>query len=333
MRVLAAFLVVLVACGSKTGLEVERSPAAPDAGAGPCEPMTPALFSPVQLRPLDAADGRVWGDVVGPEQAVGYLDGSGELTVVATDQFGTRSLVADGDTAFWSMTGLSDGAGAIMRGTARGAVRTLVPRISQPGALDLDGDWVTYGVWTNLPIVGDDGRASVARVSRSGDRRENWIDGRGMPTATAHLDGELFWLDRRRDEVATLPGGTLTPRVVAGIESVRRPMIAWNGALYVAAPRERGEAILRVERTMPPEPFAVSTLEGDVRHMKGVESPTTRGIAIGLGGLGGIRYYRLSDHEVVTVAEGSHPAVGAHHLYWLGDEGVMRVCLDALERL
>ncbi len=333
MRVLAVVLVLLAACGSKTGLEVESRIDGRDASAGPCEPMAPALFSPVQLRPLDADSDRVWGQVVGPDHEVGFLDSSGELTIVASDQFGTRDLVADGDTAFWSMTGLSDGSGAIMRGTAGGRVRTLVPRIAQPGALDLDGDWVSYGIWTNLPIVGDDGRASIARVSRSGDRREDWIDGRGMPTATAHLEGELFWLDRRRSEVAMLPAGTLTPRVVAGIASVRRPMIAWNGALYVAAPRERGEAIIRVERTMPPEPFAVSTLEGEVRHLHGVDTTETRGIAIGLGGLGGIRYYRLSDHEVVSVDEGSHPAVGARHLYWLADDGVRRVCLEALERL
>lgn len=333
MRVLAAALLLLAACGGKTGLNVDRSSGAPDAGTGPCEPIAPAPFSAVRFRPLDADAGRVWGDVVGPEQAVGFLDGDGSLTVVATDQFGARSLVADGDTAFWSTTGLSDGAGAIMRGTVRGDVRTLVPRLTQPGALDLDGEWVSYGVWTNLPIVGDDSRASVARVSRSGDRLEEWIDRRGMPTATAHLDGELFWLDRRRNEVATLPGGTLTPRVVAGIDAVRRPMIAWNGALYVAAPRERGEALIRVERTMPPEPAAVTTLDGEVRHLRGVDSLVTRGIAIGLGGLGGIRYYRLSDHTVVTVGEGTHPAVGARHLYWGTDDGVMRVCLETLERL
>lgn len=333
MRVLAVVLVLLAACGSKTGLEVDRRLAAPDAGSGPCEPMTPALFSPVQLRPLDADAGRVWGQVVGPDHQVGFLDSSGALTVVASDQFATGSLVADGDTAFWSTPGLSDGAGAIVRGTARGDVRVLVPRITQPGALDLNGDWVSYGIWTNLPIVGEDGRASVARVSRSGDRREDVIDNRGMPTSTAHLDGELYWLDRRRDEIATLPEGTLTPRIVAGIDSVRSPMIHWNGALYVAAPREGRELLIRVERSMPPEPFAVTTFDGETRHLRGVDSPVTRGIAIGLGGLGGIRYYRLRDHEVVTVDEGSHPAVGARHLYWLADEGVKRVCLEALEAL
>ncbi len=308
----------------------ERSP---DLGAGPCEPLAPALFSTTRVRPLDVADERVWGDVVGPEQAIGYLDGEGELTVVATDQFGARSLVADGDTAFWSMTGTSDGAGAIVRGTADGDVRVLVPRITQPGALDLDGEWVSYGIWTNLPIIGEDGRASVARVNRSGDRLEDVIDGRGMPTATAHLDGELFWLDRRRNEVATLPPGTLTPRIVAGIDSVRSPMVTWNGALYVAAARPTGEALIRVERTMPPEPFAVSTVDGDVRHLVAVDTAVTRGLAIGLGGLGGIRYYRLRDHAVVSVGEGTHPAVGTRHLYWGTDEGVMRICLEALERL
>lgn len=326
-------LLVLAGCGAKSGLEVEQREELPlDLGAGPCEPSEPALFSTVRIQPLDAAAGRVWGDVIGPEQAVGYLDGSGELTVVATDQFGTRDLVAEGERAFWSMTGLSDGAGAIVRGDADGNVRVLVPGISQPGALDLNGDWVSYGIWTNLPFVGDDGRASVARVSRSGDRLEDVSDGRGMPTATAHLGGELFWLDRRRNEVATLPAGTLTPRVVAGIDSVRRPMIAWNGALYVAAARAGGDGLIRVERTMPPEPFAVATVDGDVRHLVGVDTAVARGIAIGLGGTGGIRYYRLRDHAVLTVGEGNHPAVGARHLFWGTDEGVMRVCLDALER-
>jgi hypothetical protein len=327
-------LVLLFGCGAKSGLEVAQRDDAPDLGVGPCEPLEPALFSPVRIRPLDAEGGRVWGAVVGPDNEVGFLDGSGELTVVASDQFGTRSLVADGDTAFWSMTGLSDGAGAIMRGRAGGDVRTLVPRITQPGALDLDGDWVSYGIWTNLPIVGEDGRASVARVSRDGDRLEDVIDGRGMPTATAHLDGELHWLDRRRDEIATLPAGTLTPRIVAGITSVRRPMIAWNGALYVAAARAGGDGLIRVERTMPPEPFAVATVDGDVWHLVGVDSPVTRGIAIGLGGgTGGVRYYRLRDHEVLRVGEGTHPAVGARHLFWGTDEGVMHICLEALERL
>lgn len=324
---------VLVGCGAKSGLAVEERDEPADLGAPPCEPLEPALFSPVRMRPLAVAEGRVWGAATGLGEAVGYLDGAGALTVVATDQFGTRSLVADGDTAFWSMSGTSDGAGAIVRGTTDGAVRVLVPGLSQPGALDLDGEWVSYGVWTNLPIVGEDGRASVARVSRSGDRLEELIDGRAMPTATAHLEGELFWLDRRRSEVATLPAGTLTPAIVATIDAVRRPMVAWNGALYVAAPREGGDALIRVERTMPPEPFAVSTVDGAVHQLAGVVSPVTRGLAIGLGGTGGIRYYRLRDHQVLAVGAGSHPAVGARHLYWASDEGVMHVCLEALERL
>lgn len=334
MRTPAALLLLLAACGARTDLEVDT--ASRDAATAPCSPMTPERLSTVDFFPLDAADGRVWGDILNVEQEIGFIDSEGELTVVATDQFGTKSLVVDGEVAFWGTAGFSDDTGAIMRGDIHGEVRTLVPGLAQPGALDLQGEWVTYAVWTNLPSLGDDGRASVARVSRDGSRLEEWIDGRGMPTATAHLDGELFWLDRRREQVATLPPGTLTPRIVAGVDSVRRPMIAWNTALYVAAPGRESEALIRVGRTMPPEPFAVASLDDEVRHLVGIDTAAARGIVIGTGSVAStsrIQYFRLRDNEVVLVDQGSHPATDDRHLFWLGSEGVMRVCLEALERL
>jgi len=201
--------VLVVACGARTGLDV------PDGGAPavdapepepPCEGDPPELFSSVAGVPLAADGRRLWVDVTDPELPVGFVDtGTGELRVVATEQFGVQGAVARGGQAWWTSAGLSDFAGELSWARSPDDTRVLDDGLFWPGGVQHDDDWLYYAEWTNSGSLRDEGRGRILRIAPDGGRPVELAAGLGLPTSTALAAEHVYWVDRRRNHVARVP--------------------------------------------------------------------------------------------------------------------------------
>lgn len=332
------FIVLVVGCGSKTGLVVDiddtsvdvRSDATGDVPLAPCEPRVPEVVLEQRATPRAEDGDRLWlSDLEG--FGVGWVElGSSRVSVVREDDFAVTDLVARDGMAWWTFAGARDFGGALIRAEGR-RDRTLDAGLFWPGGLHLDADALFYAEYTNSGSIRDEMLGRILRITTRGRDRRVLAERLGVPTDTALTGEHVYWIDSRRGHIARVSkdGGP-----VEIVREVSASELIGQGEFVYAVVR-RGRDVAALVR------FDDVGGEEEIAQLPANEA---RGVAMwedvvfiqlwNADGRVGNSLGWVRDGIYREFAFGAaNPVVGRRHLYFTSnaafvDARVERVCLD-----